>query len=378
MAPAIETLQVALASALGRWDFSLRATINFLSHSENTTFLASDPETERDLVLRVHRLDYHMRAEILSEFAWISALVADPVVDTPGPIADREGNLLCELPASGLTRNVVAFERMSGHEPDQSASLPTWFRKLGELCARLHWHSRRWSRARTFERKTWDFDAMLGKRPLWGDWRAGMGLQDSGTRLLRQVADRLAERLHAYGVESHRFGLVHADLRLANLLVEGDRLGIIDFDDCGFSWFFNDFAAAASFIEHQSIVPELQAAWIEGYREVAAVSKEDEAMLPVSVMLRRMLLTGPGSPRIPKPIQREHSEQATRMEQSRWEINFFEPDVRAARPRTERVFLELYCCCSSIPETRNRCASGAGDPTWFGQACALFPRDFFA
>src|ERR1700737_1863725 len=188
-------------------------------------------------------------------------------------------------------RQVVAFEHICGHEPDQSASLPSWFLKLGTLTARLHGHSRSWKRTLAFQRKTWDFDAMLGARPLWGDWRAGLGLQEPDKRFLQRVADRLAESLNAYGVESHRFGLVHADLRLANLLVDQDRLGVIDFDDCGFSWYFYDFAAAVSFIEHQPIMSELQTAWVEGYREVAPVSKEDEAMLPVFVMLRRMLLT---------------------------------------------------------------------------------------
>ena len=109
--------------------------------------------------------------------------------------------------------------------------------------------------------------------------------------LLQRVADALAERVRVYGQPSHRFGLVHADLRLANLLVDGARLGIIDFDDCGFSWFFYDFAAAVSFMEHEPIVAELQNAWLEGYRQIAPVSKADEAMLPVFVMLRRMLLT---------------------------------------------------------------------------------------
>ena len=132
---------------------------------------------------------------------------------------------------------------------------------------------------------------MLGVRPLWGDWRAGLGLRDSDAQLLKRVADALAQRLDAYGRESHRFGLVHADLRLANLLVDGERLGIIDFDDCGFSWFFYDFAAAVSFMEHQPIVTELQNTWLEGYRTVAPVSNEDEAMLPIFVILRRMLLT---------------------------------------------------------------------------------------
>ncbi len=46
-----------------------------------------------------------------------------------------------------------------------------------------------------------------------------------------------------------RFGLVHADIRLANLLVDGEHVRVIDFDDCGFSWFMYDFATTVSFIE---------------------------------------------------------------------------------------------------------------------------------
>ena len=198
---------------------------------------------------------------------------------------------LAKVGKNGTTRQVVAFEHMNGHEPDATATLPTWFLKLGALTARLHEHSRSWKRTAAFQRKTWDFEAMLGTRPLWGDWRAAPGLRDSERHVLQRVADVLAQRVCAYGQPNHRFGLVHADLRLANLLIDRGRLGIIDFDDCGFSWFFYDFAAAVSFMEHEPIVAELQNAWLEGYRRITPVSEADEAMLPVFVMLRRMLLT---------------------------------------------------------------------------------------
>ena len=292
MTPAIiEAMRAELSTALPRWGMSARATLAFLSHSENTTFLAEDPLAGQRIVLRVQRIGYHSPAEIVSELSWIAALIADEVIATPRPLPDRDGLLLCSVPHNGSIRHVVAFEHMSGHEPDQSASLPIWFRKLGTLTARLHGHSRSWKRTPDFQRKTWDFDAMLGVRPLWGDWRAGLGLRDPERQLLQKVADALAQRLRAYGQQSQRFGLVHADLRLANLLVDGERLGIIDFDDCGFSWFFYDFAAAVSFMEHEPVIAELRQAWLEGYRTIAAVSKEDEAMLPVFVMLRRILLT---------------------------------------------------------------------------------------
>lgn len=287
----IETLRIDLEAALPRWGLSPRATLAFLSHSENTTFLAQDPSSGQRLVLRVQRIGYHTPAEIASELVWITALIEKDVIATPRPLPDHDGAMLCTVRLNGSPRLVVAFEHMSGREPDTSASLPAWFRKLGVLNARLHVHSRQWRRPPDFQRKMWDFDAMLGARPLWGDWRAGLGPRDADRRTLQRVADWLAQHLHGYGQDVDRFGLVHADLRLANLLVDDERLGIIDFDDCGFSWFFYDFAAAVSFMEHLPIVTELQDAWLEGYRTVAPVSQQDEAMLPVFVMLRRMLLT---------------------------------------------------------------------------------------
>ena len=50
-----------------------RARVAFLSHSENTTFLAEDPVAGERLVLRVQRIGYHSSAEIVSELAWIES-----------------------------------------------------------------------------------------------------------------------------------------------------------------------------------------------------------------------------------------------------------------------------------------------------------------
>ncbi len=291
LATEIEKLRLGLQVAAPRWGMPEDAEIRFLSQSENTTFLAIDPSSDARLILRVHRPGYHTLDEIRSEIAWIHALIADRVIETPEPIRDGDGAFLRSLALDDSTRYVAAFAYMSGHEPDLSDGLTPWFNKLGALSARLHLHSRRWTKPVGFVRKTWDFDAMLGSHALWGDWRAGIGLTDTSRRLLQTVADELRHRLARYGATRDRFGLIHADLRLANLLLDGDRLGIIDFDDCGFSWFLYDFAAAISFHEHEPIVPELQSAWLTGYRTVAPALPGDEAMMPVFIMLRRLLLT---------------------------------------------------------------------------------------
>ncbi|PRC43156.1 aminoglycoside phosphotransferase, partial [Mycobacterium sp. ITM-2017-0098] len=104
-------------------------------------------------------------------------------------------------------------------------------------------------------------------------------------------AERLLQRrLADYGTGPETFGLVHADLRLANLLVDDGTITVIDFDDCGFGWYFYDFGTAVSFFEDHPSVPEWQDAWATGYRTRRPLPAADEDMLASFVLLRRLLL----------------------------------------------------------------------------------------
>ncbi|MBC8130062.1 MAG: phosphotransferase [Rhizobiaceae bacterium] len=284
-------IESGLRGELRHWGLPEATRLRLLTISENATFTAENPEDGSVIVLRVQRPGYHTSAEILAELAWVEALRADSIVETPRLIPRRDGTLLGAFHADGQTRHVVAFAFMPGREPDPTGDLTPWFQRLGAVNARLHAHSRSWARPEGFTRKTWDFETTVGDRPHWGAWRDGLGLTNEGRGLLARTVEVLARHLAAYGKGPERFGLVHADLRLANLLVEGESLGVIDFDDCGLSWFMYDFAAAVSFMEAVPDLPRWQDAWVEGYRTVAAIAPEDEAMLPVFVMLRRILLT---------------------------------------------------------------------------------------
>jgi Ser/Thr protein kinase RdoA (MazF antagonist) len=297
-AEVVEDLKLMVARGLPRWGLAPDARVELLNLSENATFLIEraagvegGTSTAGDLILRVHRVGYSSTEEIRSELAWIFALRQAGAVETAQPIAGRDGELVQRLvsPAGRLDRDAVAFERLPGAEPGQDDALP-WFERLGQVTAKLHRHARIWRLPAGFRRKRWDLAAMIGPAAYWGPWRAAMGLDAAGIRVFEAALALIERRLDTYGVGPERFGLVHADLRLANLLADGERLCVIDFDDCGFSWFMYDFASGVSFIEDDPKLGALLDAWLEGYRQVAPLAPADAAEIPTFVMLRRILL----------------------------------------------------------------------------------------
>ena len=154
----------------------------------------------------------------------------------------------------------------------------------------MHAHARAWPLPDGFDRPVWDHAHTLGEHGYWGRWQDGLGIGAEERTLLERLDATVAARLEAYGKPADRFGLVHADIRLANLLVDEGHVRVIDFDDAGFAWFMYDFATTISFMEDHPRVPELRAAWLDGYRAVAPLDAAEEAELDTFVMLRRLLL----------------------------------------------------------------------------------------
>ena len=166
----------------------------------------------------------------------------------------------------------VLFSCAPGREPAED-ELAAWFPRLGEITARLHRHaglvdgSRRGSAARA---GIWT--------PRWATGRTGGPGRSSVTdpeqiRQTQRLAEVVTARLRAFGTGAGRFGLVHADLRLANLLVDGERITVIDFEDCGLSWYLYDLACALTFNEGRADVGELIALWVDGYRQVETLPR---------------------------------------------------------------------------------------------------------
>lgn len=304
-------------------------TIKLLQVSENITYLAEHTENtdespnsdsgsrSRRVIVRLCRPAYHSEEELLSEIRWMLELQKqyrehDEDRQVWGgdkhsavrfslrqPLAGDDGQYLYTAQDSkGQVYYGVVFDYLPGTPLEEQAlsEQAIWFERLGEVTALLHTQTKGWKEASELPRFHWNYETMIGRQAVWGDWRevfvpaqpikSGPGIPDVLNR-----ADRLIyQKLQEYGVNREKYGLIHGDLRGANLLIEEDRLKIIDFDDCGFGWYMQDLAASLSFIETEEAVPELIKAWIAGYRKQGTLTREDLDMIPTFIMMRRLQL----------------------------------------------------------------------------------------
>jgi Ser/Thr protein kinase RdoA (MazF antagonist) len=267
--------------------------IELNSISENANFLLTDPQGGGEGVLRVHRHDYHGPGEIESELAWMQAVRRETSVLCPSPIPQRDGGLVTVLPmAHGRPREAVMFTRAPGENLTLEDATPYWYERLGRITAELHAHSLGWTRPTGFHRYNWLLDDIIGPHARFGYWGHHPRLDPSQKEVLRRVEDRLREAVRRYESSHERIGLIHGDLHLLNLMVHGDELWSLDFDDCGMSWFMFDVGAAMQYIPDDPIVEVLTDAWVRGYTSLRALSGPERESLPHFVMLRRLLTLG--------------------------------------------------------------------------------------
>jgi Ser/Thr protein kinase RdoA (MazF antagonist) len=212
---------------LGTWSLDADTPITLLNVSENTTFGVGD-----DLVLRIHRDGYSSFNEIASELAWSAAVRNETGLATPQVLLAATGEAIVSsrVHALGSNRYAVMFRRLPGQEP-AGDSLLAFFEPLGAITARLHNHARQWVKPAGFARRVWDVEHSIGERGHWGHWRNGLGVGPAEREVLHRLAQQIGRRLVTYGSGPDRFGLIHADLRLANLLITKDgEISLLDFE----------------------------------------------------------------------------------------------------------------------------------------------------
>jgi len=325
--------------ALALWGYPEDATVELMNITENATYRVEAPGLPR-VAMRVHRLHYASRESIRAELDWLLFLREHTKLKVVEPRPSVDGSYVQTVatPALSEERHVVCFAFAGGSPPRDSqddtedvgrliravswiprfVTIPLFsfaavlhaalgkasakstlsgddrhlYRNLGRIAATLHREGARWQPPSPNPRIEWDWEATFGTG--WNNYYGSHYRQLSGflTEQDFQTIDRCREvmkaRVEAFGRAPERYGMIHSDLRLANLLVDGDQITTLDFDDCGRGWYLYDVACIVGFQEHRPDLSSVLDVIVEGYREVRPLSVQERKELKTFVMMRRI------------------------------------------------------------------------------------------
>lgn len=292
--------------------------LTFVARSENVTFRVTDSRDRTDYVLRLHRPTYHTLEELEGERLWIRAL-ADAGIAVPAPTRTRDGReyATVAIGATGERRHAglarwtagdVLEERL--RDTEDVALIQRYFEQLGAIMAAMHDQASAWRVPTAFKRHALDADGLMGEHPFWGRFWEHPALSRGQRDLLLRTRDRIHAALMRYGQPADSFSVIHADLHSANLIAQGDRLTVIDFDDAGFGWHLYDVAVALLPYRAKPDYVAVEAALLRGYRSRRAMSSESLALMPMFMLIRNMAQIGwlMQRPELGRSLSAEHSE----------------------------------------------------------------------
>ncbi|MCD7891053.1 MAG: phosphotransferase [Ruminococcus sp.] len=262
--------------------------------SENATYMVRYKDSDQPAgVLRVSRPGYHTLSELESEMSWLRQINDYTPLIVANPINGADGKPVQLVDGSdGNIYFCVICDYLPGSEPDEGnpEKIIRDFEMLWETTAYLHRQASIWNGTKTIGRIEWTYDNIIGETVAWGRWQDFEGMTPEAEEFLEEACRIIKKRLKRYGRNQDNWGLIHADLRLANIIVEGDTIKVIDFDDCGSGWYLHDLASFISFIEHKEIVPDLINAWLRGYKKITPFTDTDFEEIDTFILMRRLQL----------------------------------------------------------------------------------------
>lgn len=296
-----QTARDAAQQAKLLYDISPLSTSTLMSFETNAEYLIEDKRNGLCTVLRISRPDFRTFDELYSEIKWIQELGKyNPPFVLPSPVAGIDGSYIQKLSlSSGGFCYCTMFDYLQGCpiKGHDETHLISDFKKLGEITALMHQCAIQWNSTENLNRSVLDCTTLIGSQARYGLWSSSVFDNDGKPALsneLNLLFDRTAgvirRRLSQFGKGSARFGFIHSDLTLSNVICYKNRFAVTHFDNCGFGWFLYDFASSVSFLEDKPYLPKLMTAWLEGYRSIRNISNEEKFEIPTFIMMRRLEL----------------------------------------------------------------------------------------
>lgn len=299
-------MSATVKRALELWGLN-GAECALIAARENAVYKVSDGD--RNYALRLHRKGYRNDRELWSELVWMEA-AERAGIRVPSPIPSSDGRMLHlvdEVQVDVLTwlPGESASEAMERAAPDERIAI---FRMIGGEMARLHDASDAWRIPKGFQRRAWDLEGLLGDAPLWDRFWRNPALREEDRILLEEFRRAASAELGKRQADLD-YGLIHADMVGANMMIDDGRLHLIDFDDGGFG--FRLLEVATALVKHADApdYPALRAALTEAYQSVRPI---DLDLLDLFLAIRAATYVGWNITRMAEDGAAERNERFVR------------------------------------------------------------------
>jgi Ser/Thr protein kinase RdoA (MazF antagonist) len=304
------------------------AKLAFVNVSENVTFRVTD-EAGEDFVLRLHRPGYHTLERLKGERVWTRALAAAGV-SVPEGVTTRGGDDYVRVAVAprgeerwaGLARWIEGKVLFGIVEAADPAANEGHFERLGAIMATLHNQAVGWLPPGPFERHALDADGLMGETPFWGPFWEHPMFTAAERDLMLRTREKIHDALSRHDCDPATFSLIHADLHPGNVLIDGDHLAVIDFDDAAFGWHLYDLAVALVFYQDHAHFAGFRDACLRGYGRVRPLPDDVVRLLPMFLLIRRLVQIGWINAR---PELSEWSEMTARKGELVSRVEAFEP-----------------------------------------------------
>lgn len=248
----------------------LRASANFqfiFQKAGKRYFLRFNHSTERSI------------DRIRAEVNYINYLSSKGLV-VAKPVPSIAGYFVESVPTSQGIFHAVVFEGLEGMQFDIEELTPEIFTRWGKALGELHQTSQ---------------EHQVAGRPTWKDHLAMISEYLPATEQMAQSAlNELQEQLTRLSISESNYGLIHFDFELDNLVWNGDKVGIVDFDDSACYWFVADIAFALRDLfddsaEKVDLRNESFQSFLSGYRLVREIPQEDLELIPLFLRLHNLI-----------------------------------------------------------------------------------------
>lgn len=264
------------------------ASLEFIRQAANAVY--SCTREGQPCILRLTPAEGRDRAMILAELDFMDA-VGRNGGSVPKVYRSVSGALVeaVSLGSEAGAYFAAVFERVPGEHPEGAAVTDEFLRLWGRTLGRMHRLSTGYRPGRTIER-----------RPDWHEmdmFQIESLIPEDQVEVLALCTEHL-DMLEELPTDPDGYGLIHADPEPWNIFLHGDRITLIDFDDCCYHWFAFDVAVAVMYAYYgaqQGESPRAdltpQHTWDEfyaGYRAEYTLSEFWRAQIPALLRLRVM------------------------------------------------------------------------------------------